>query len=424
MKTTATKIILGFLFSLSFLNSIAQNHVQEADLYKTVGTGTISKAFPAASTTGDLIIVHLDWGGSAISVNASGVTDSKGNAYHKITSSTTTWNGGAWKAELWYAYNITGGSIITVSATFTGTPSPHSQIYISEYSSMLTSSDPFDKVSVGTGTSGGNISSGFQTTTYANELVYGVTIGSNGNINPGAGFNSRNTDNGNVVEDLFANGPSSNDTHFTNTAASGVSSWVVQMATFQSNLSPLPIELISFNAKPDENKVLLNWATATETNNNFFTILRSQDGVNFDSVSNIKGAGNSVSLLNYSYYDNSPYSGTSYYRLKQTDCNGAHTYSDLAPVYFDGSVNFSFTLYPNPGTSSEVKIVLTAEGGKEVLVVVYDMAGNETYSKVIIGNNGSESVYALDPSGKLAPGVYMITATSQNSIYHKKLIIQ
>ena len=96
-------------------------------------------------------------------------------------------------------------------------------------------------------------------------------------------------------------------------------------------------------------------ATAAETNNNFFTVLRSLDGVNFDSISNIKGAGNSISPLNYSTYDNSPLSRTLYYRLKQTDYNRAHTYSDLAPVYFDGSVNFSFSLYPNPGTSNDVK---------------------------------------------------------------------
>ncbi len=61
---------------------------------------------------------------------------------------------------------------------------------------------------------------------------------------------------------------------------------------------------------------------------------------------------------------------------------------------------------------------------KHELVIVYDIMGKESYSKVIIMENAGESVYVLDPSGKLEPGAYMIIATSMKKICCKKLIVK
>src|SRR5690554_3581050 len=85
----------------------------------------------------------------------------------------------------------------------------------------------------------------------------------------------------------------------------------------------LPIELITFDAVKKDRQVELLWKTATETNNDFFTIERSIDGKYWESIQTISGAGNSVKVLDYSWTDNSPYAGVSYYRLNQTDYDGS-----------------------------------------------------------------------------------------------------
>jgi len=94
----------------------------------------------------------------------------------------------------------------------------------------------------------------------------------------------------------------------------------------------LPIELISFSANSETNKVVLNWTTASEINNNYFTVERSVDAENFEIVKTVSGAGNSNFQINYSATDNNPLSGFSYYRLKQTDFNGDYSYSKIVAV--------------------------------------------------------------------------------------------
>jgi hypothetical protein len=197
------------------------------------------------------------------------------------------------------------------------------------------------------------------------------------------------------------------------------------LGTINPTITPLPIELLNFAATPNNNKVNLNWSTATETNNNYFTVEKSKDGSNYDFVAEVPGAGNSTSVLNYSSVDNAPYEGISYYRLKQTDYNGHSTYSNLEKTDFiPNSTDFSFNVYPNPSTGENINLSVTANKEQEILVVVYDITGRESYSKVIITENNGENVYAFDPSGKLAQGMYIISATSQQNIYSKKLIVK
>ncbi len=188
--------------------------------------------------------------------------------------------------------------------------------------------------------------------------------------------------------------------------------------------TPLPIELLDFNALVCDNEVCLNWATATETNNDYFTVEKTTNGVSYEFVAKVNGAGNSVEFKDYSTQDKKPYSGISYYRLKQTDYNGAFTYSDIKEVNFTPAFDFAMNLFPNPSIGSTINLSINADKGKDILVVVYDVTGRETYSKVLITEQSGENVFAIDPSGKLAAGVYIITATSEESVNSKKLIVK
>ena len=89
--------------------------------------------------------------------------------------------------------------------------------------------------------------------------------------------------------------------------------------------NPLPIDLLSFDSEWTDGVVNLDWVTSTELRNDFFTVERSLDLIFFETVVTVPGAGNSNVELSYSSIDETPYSGTSYYRLKQTDYNGEHS---------------------------------------------------------------------------------------------------
>jgi hypothetical protein len=96
--------------------------------------------------------------------------------------------------------------------------------------------------------------------------------------------------------------------------------------------TPLPIEMLRFDGSCTGNHVLLKWSTATETDNDFFTVERSVDGSAFSAIGNLDGAGNSTQVLNYHFDDPDAVGGTNYYRIKQTDYNGHYSYSNIIVV--------------------------------------------------------------------------------------------
>ncbi|PWH86432.1 T9SS type A sorting domain-containing protein [Brumimicrobium oceani] len=180
--------------------------------------------------------------------------------------------------------------------------------------------------------------------------------------------------------------------------------------------SPLPIKLISFSSELniDNSTVDLNWRTASETNNDYFTIEKSQDGFSWEILENIEGAGNSTASLSYSTTDRSPYNGVSYYRLKQTDYDGKYEYSPTISVNLQ-TIN-DFTMHPNP----------IQQGGVIYFDHLHSTSGNAALS--IYNSNGvliescpiSQFESAAEIKNDLKPGVYFIKFENQT----KKLIVK
>lgn len=109
----------------------------------------------------------------------------------------------------------------------------------------------------------------------------------------------------------------------------------------------LPIVLEKFEAEARDNDAVLSWTTSSEINNSHFNILRSTDGVNYDKVGQVKGAGNSTSLLDYSFVDsNANVAEVVYYKLEQVDFDGSSVKSDAVSVMF--TTSSSVAIYPNP----------------------------------------------------------------------------
>ncbi len=187
----------------------------------------------------------------------------------------------------------------------------------------------------------------------------------------------------------------------------------------------LPIELVSFEANINEDRVDLRWITASEINNDFFTIERSTDAKIWEEVITTNGAGNSNQLLEYFETDYEPIVGISYYRLKQTDFNGEYTYSNIVPVRYEVStVGGNINLFPSPISVGEtLNIEFKDIFESELLVVLRDIKGKEFYSKVIV-NIEDGKLIGVPIEKEIPAGIYLITASSENQMYSQKLIIK
>ena len=127
-----------------------------------------------------------------------------------------------------------------------------------------------------------------------------------------------------------------------------------------------------------------------------------------------------MSEINYLETDFKPLSGLSYYRLKQFDLDGSSKLALIRSIEFfeEGDLY----IFPNPN-SGEFSIELKTQEGEEVLVLITDASGKELYSKVWLSKKGEKSI-GIDLQNTLAPGLYLITASSKHKFYSSRLLIK
>ena len=176
---------------------------------------------------------------------------------------------------------------------------------------------------------------------------------------------------------------------------------------------PLPIELTDFSFTCKDNSLQLNWTTATEKNNDYFTVEKSKDALNFVDIGTVKGAGNSSTQLNYEFIDVDLQKEISYYRIKQTDFDDTFTYSSIissekCKTIFD----FHFETFPNP-SSSDLNITSSILKAK---IVVLDIFG-----KIVSESNTETSNTILDVS-QFENGIYFVQIISDGKTQSKKFI--
>jgi|ERR1035437_1603056 hypothetical protein len=189
-------------------------------------------------------------------------------------------------------------------------------------------------------------------------------------------------------------------------------------------LGVLPIVLVNFNAIPDDTKILVKWTTATEINNDYFTIERSTDGETFNQIATLKGSGNSNSLLNYSFIDENPFYGISYYRLKQTDYNGTSVTYNSVVVNFS-SASSLFEVFPNPNTGNQIIISYTAKNtGDKFLIYISDITGRIVFEKSLIADTKGLNTTTINPESNLSKGIYFLSGAINNNQYTKKLVVK
>jgi len=180
----------------------------------------------------------------------------------------------------------------------------------------------------------------------------------------------------------------------------------------------LPMKLLYFNARPDNGQVDLAWATASEWNNDYFTVEKSSDGVNFEFLARINSAaanGNSSLPLYYSAVDQKPNSGTTYYRLKQTDLDGNSTLSNVVSVDFAKMSRIS--VYPNP-SSGTVYIDGLGNAQSSMNVEWFDLGG-----RILLQQTATVSGGTTRLTTHFDNGVYVLRFQSADGTVITKTIL-
>jgi len=198
--------------------------------------------------------------------------------------------------------------------------------------------------------------------------------------------------------------------------------------TFGSNIAlptnPLPIELLDFTAKLDVDHVRLDWSTASELNNDYFTVERTTDLEHFDAIATIKGHGTTVELNRYYAVDSYPAFGKSYYRLKQTDFDGGFSYSPVVAIDYDGPKFSSLRVYPNPSTGSILNVEIAGlKDQHAVPLQIFNLQGQKVFDQVVDISAPGMVSKELPFASPLPPGLYIVKA-GQTLQLTQKIIVE
>lgn len=161
----------------------------------------------------------------------------------------------------------------------------------------------------------------------------------------------------------------------------------------------LPVRLVDFSLKANHNDVVLQWQTATESNNKKFVIYRSDDEKVFKELTSIDGAGNSSALKNYTFLDKKPLQGNNYYKLVQVDNDGKETELGVKNITFE--LKGQATIYPNPTSD---KATIAFEPAKYHSLTLSSLDGKELAVQKL---SASQTDSTVDLSS-YAKGIYLI----------------
>ena len=202
--------------------------------------------------------------------------------------------------------------------------------------------------------------------------------------------------------------------------------WVLAVQSdggISSTIITVPVELTSFTASANNfGQVVLNWSTATETNNHLFEIERKSQNSEFITIGYVEGSGTTTELRSYSYTDNEVETGTYTYRLKQVDFDGTFTYSNEVEV--DVTTPLTFNLeqnYPNPFNPT-TNINYSVPNAGNVKLSVFNTVGEEI-AVLVNGYSEAGRFNVTFDASNLPSGVYLYKLQSANTVQTKKMML-
>ncbi|NME71354.1 T9SS type A sorting domain-containing protein [Flammeovirga aprica] len=191
-------------------------------------------------------------------------------------------------------------------------------------------------------------------------------------------------------------------------------------------ISDLPVELVSFTASIKNGGIEINWSTATEINASHFEILSSTDRRNWTSIGEVDAAGNSSSLINYSFLDEREYQSAVYYKLVQYDFDGQNETFGPLVVYPSNELNTLRTaVFPNPATNEVINVQISGMNpGSTTVIQVLTKEGKLIFKDEVSNKNQVATNYQLEIHSSLTPGLYIIKVNSGLQQNIEKLIVR
>lgn len=185
-------------------------------------------------------------------------------------------------------------------------------------------------------------------------------------------------------------------------------------------VNPLPVELNYFGGSCNSGSNTINWNTLAETNSDYFSLERSCDGMSFIKIATLDAAGNSATPNAYTFIDEKPCYGTTYYRLLQTDIDG-HTFSS-AIISVNCKTENGLLVYPNPAKDW---VFVQNNGTPITEILLYGINGDliETLQPSATEKPGNETLQI--PVSGIASGVYLVRIERQaEEVFIHKLVIE
>lgn len=180
-----------------------------------------------------------------------------------------------------------------------------------------------------------------------------------------------------------------------------------------------PVEFVYFKGKVEKNRVILDWQTASEVNNEVFDLEHSIDGQTWRRLSSINGQGTSFELQNYTFLHNNPSKGYNYYRLKQIDFDGAFKYSDVVSIeLLEPDGQFGLQVKPNPVQNGFMTINLPEIEAESISMEIFSYAGIKVQE-----HNLTEKEVIINVSD-LFPGIYLVQLQIGGKVFLERILVQ
>ena len=198
--------------------------------------------------------------------------------------------------------------------------------------------------------------------------------------------------------------------------------WYVDNVQISVYSGVIPVELVSFTSSVINNTINLNWITATELNNSGFDIEKSVDNLNYNKIGFVSGNGTSTEVHTYSFIDQNPVLGKSFYRISQIDFDGTSEYSNIVEVVFGAVSEFALDQnYPNPFNPSTI-IKYSIKENSYVELKVFDLLGSDIATLVNEEKSPGNYDVSFDASA-LSSGVYLYTIKAGNFVQTRKMLL-
>ena len=193
-----------------------------------------------------------------------------------------------------------------------------------------------------------------------------------------------------------------------------------------SNVVPdaitLPVKLINFVAKKDNNRIKIEWSTATETNSDYFLIEKAgADGIFSYLDKQNSNAENTTTVKNYATWDSNPFNGANYYRLTQFDKDGTASKPEHTSINFSELIIVSAKAFPNP-TQKDINFNLENFQGKSIKTKLINLYGQIVHEEEFNTQSGN-SQYQLALKNDLPKGQYILTLSDNTFNKNIKLIV-